>query len=411
MSDMARSTGVVLAGAAALGAYEVGVLSHLVEGVARDVHVVMPNIVSGTSAGALNATALASSADEPAVGVRLLVEAWTELRLGEFFRPSSLELLSMFLDVAGAPLRLRRAVLLHSVRGGLLDPKSIARLVDRIPLHRIGEHLASGRLRGVAVSATRVSTGAPTIFYQAAEPVRSWHRETNMVPIATQITADHVLASAAIPLLFPTVEIAGDRYCDGGLRQLVPLSPAIHLGATRLLVVNPLPAVRTAPTDAGLTQITSPLYLAGKALNALFADRVDADLARLTHTTEILRAGTRRFGPSFEREINQELVRGGAAELHAIDALCIEPSQDLGVLAAEHVHSRAFAARVPGFVGSVLRRIADGDPTRVGDLLAYLLFDADFTAALIELGRADARARHDDLCALFEPGEAAASFA
>lgn len=397
MSEGPPSTGVVLAGAAALGAYEVGVLSHLVGGVARDVGIEMPQIVSGTSAGALNAMALAAFADEPGLGIRLLVRAWTELRLGSVLRPSSVELLSMLLDVAGAPVRLRRALQIGAIRGGLLDPAPIARLVRQIPFERIDQHLASGRLHGVALSATRVATGAAVIFYQVAKLARPWQSEPNLVPIATPITADHVLASAAIPLLFPPVTLDGETYCDGGLRQMVPLSPAIHLGATRLLVVNPLPAVRAA--TAKPVPATSPLYLAGKALNALFADRVDADLARLTRTTELLRAGERRYGPAFEREINLELVRGGGAELRAIDALCIEPSQDLGTLAAEHVASRAF--RGSGAAGTLLRCIADGEPSRVGDLLAYLLFDGGFTSALIELGRADARARHDELCALF----------
>jgi len=389
----------VLAGAAALGAYEAGVLSYLANEVRRDVPLAMPEVVSGTSAGAINAMALAAYADDPATGVRLLVRAWTELRLGQFVRPSSIELLSMFLDVAGAPLRLRRALHAHSIRGGLLDPKPIAQLVDRIPLRRIDDHLASGRLRGVVVMATSVSNGAAAIFHQTASPVRPW-LEANVLPIATPILPTHVVASAAIPLLFPTVEIDGNKYCDGGLRQMVPLSPAIHLGADRLLVISPLPVVSTSTPEAGSILVTSPWYLAGKVLNALFADRVEMDLARLRHTTAILRAGTHRFGPSFEHEINLELA--GGAELRAIDALSIEPSEDLGALAAAHVKSPAFASSAPGLAGKMLRRIADGDPARVGDLLAYLLFDGSFTSLLIEKGRADARARHDQLCALFD---------
>ncbi|MCX5747161.1 MAG: phospholipase, partial [Proteobacteria bacterium] len=165
-----------------------------------------------------------------------------------------------------------------------------------------------------------------------------------------------------------TVEIAGEQYCDGGLRQMVPLSPAIHLGAPRLLVVNPLPATRPrAPRSAS---VTSPLYLAGKALNALFADRVAADLTQLDRITELLRAGERRYGVTFERDLNHELARVGNAELRPIEALAIEPSTDLGALAAGYVTSPAFALRTPGAAGTLLRWMADGDPDRFGDLLA-----------------------------------------
>ncbi len=399
------STGLVLAGASALGAYEVGVLDYLVDRVARDVRVAMPHVVTGTSAGAINAMALAAFADKPSRGTHLLLTAWQELRIDRVVRPSSIELLSMLLDVTGAPRGLRRALEAHAIRGGLLDAMPIARLVMRIPFHRIGEQIAAGRLRGVAVSATRVATGEAVIFHQADQQVSPWHASPNLVPVATQITAEHVLASAAIPLLFPAMRIDGETYCDGGLRQMVPLSPALHLGADGLLVINPLPAGRRPASIARAFAATSPLYLAGKALNALFADRVEADLERLNSTTELLRAGTRRYGPTFEHELNLELARAGQPALRTISAQCIEPSQDLGALATEYVIGSEFRSRASGATGIALRCIADGDPSRVGDLLAYVLFDGGFTQQLSELGRADARARHDDLCALFDAPE------
>ena len=396
------STGLVLAGASALGAYEVGVLDYLVDRVARDVRVAMPDVVTGTSAGAINAMALAAFADRPSRGTHLLMAAWQELRIDRVVRPSSIELLSMLLDVTGAPRGIRRALEARAIGGGLLDAMPIARLVARIPFHRIGDHVAAGRLRGVAVSATRVATGEAVIFHQAENLAKPWHPSSNLVPVATQITSDHVLASAAIPLLFPAVRIDGDSYCDGGLRQMVPLSPALHLGADRLLVINPIPAAPKPASAARSFSVTSPLYLAGKALNALFADRVEADLERLNSTTQLLRAGSRRYGPAFEHEINVELARAGEPTLRMVHAQCIEPSQDLGALATEYVISSEFRARASGVAGTALRCIADGDPSRVGDLLAYVLFDGGFTRQLIELGRADARARHEDLCGLFD---------
>jgi NTE family protein len=207
------------------------------------------------------------------------------------------------------------------------------------------------------------------------------------------------MASAAIPLLFPAVSINDRMYCDGGLRQMVPLAPAMHLGAERVLVINPLPAVRGAIRPS--PNAASPLYLAGKALNALFADRLEADLANARRTSAILRAGTARFGADFHDAIDAQLVADGHAGLTTMDALCIEPSRDLGLLAAEHVKSRAFARHANNAAGVLLRRVADGDPERMADLLAYMLFDGDFTAKLIEIGHADARARHAELTAWF----------
>jgi NTE family protein len=186
-------------------------------------------------------------------------------------------------------------------------------------------------------------------------------------------------------------------------RVAAPSAAAGEIGAVtadRILVVNPLPS-RSRATPSHRPAIASPLYLAGKALDALFADRVAADLDRLAHTTAIVRAGRRRFGPSFETEIDADLASGGHAPLRAIDALCIEPSRDLGALAAEHVTSRRFAESA-GPAGRLLRWIADGDPQRVGDLLAFLLFDGGFAATLIDLGRADASARRDELHALLD---------
>jgi len=397
--------GLVLAGAAALGAYEIGVMSHVLEEVSRDVGMsTMPVVVSGTSAGGINAAALAAFADDPLEGVKQVRDAWEELRLANAVRPSTVELLSMLLDVVGTPAGLRRAMHALTIRGGLLDPTPIEHQIAKAPLERIPELLRRGVLRGVAVSATRVSNGDAVVFHDGVQ-VEPWSVHELVVPVATHLRLEHVKASAAIPLLFPPVRIGDDLFCDGGLRQLVPLSPAIHLGAKRLLVVNPLPATRPLPPDTRDIIMTSPLYLAGKAMNALFADRVEVDLARLEHTNALLRAGRRRYGAGFEREINAELVREGQDEVHEIAAVAIEPTRDLGAMAAAYVVSREFEKRAPGTPGFVFRWLADGDPQRAGDLLGYLLFDGGFTSQLIEQGRADAKARHEELCALFAADE------
>jgi len=404
-----EASGVVLAGAAALGAYEAGVLDHVMGAVAREIG--RPNlfeVISGTSAGAINAAALATYIDDPKVATARLCATWAGLQLGRVIRPSALEILWLLLDVGGAPSRLWRAMRIRRARGGLLDPSPIVELLTReLPIGRLQANLAAHRLRGIAIVTTHVGTGRATVFYQTARPGSRWVGDASMDPVNARIGIVHAVASAAIPLLFPPVLIDGDLYCDGGLRQMVPLSPSIHLGARRLLVVNPLaqtprfdtadPAVQQARRDAA----TSPLYLAGKALNALFADRTEVDLARLEQLTGVLRAGRRRYGPAFEAEINHELARAGALPLREITALRIDPSRELGQLAAEYATSAAFAKRERGAVGRVLQCIAERGEVRGGDLLSYLLFDGGFASELIALGRADARARHSELCEFF----------
>jgi NTE family protein len=407
------STGIVLAGAAALGAYEAGVAHYILDEVARELeqpHLL--DVICGTSAGAINATALATFADQPRYGATQTCDAWRGLQLGRILRPSAVELLLAAVEARGPTARLARALHIRRARGGLLDPRPIVKLLtELLPTGRISDHIAAGLLRGIAISATHIATGRAAVFYEAPERIPAWLADPAMIPIPTRVGISHAMASAAIPLLFPPVEIDGDRYCDGGLRQMVPLAPSIRLGADRLVVINPLtPANDVFDEEARREAATSPLYLAGKALNALFVDRTEVDLARLDQLTAILRAGERRFGARFQSELNAELLRDGVAPIREVVTLRIDPSRDLGRIAAEYVSSKQFARRERGAIGRLMRCLAESGPTRAGDLLSYLLFDGGYASELIALGRADARVRHSELCAfLSKPRFARAS--
>jgi NTE family protein len=399
---------VVLAGAAALGAYEAGVLDHIAGAVARDVGTPrLFDVVSGTSAGAINAVAFAAFADRLAWGTARLCDAWSAIRLGRVLRPSAVELLRSIIDASDVSSRLARVLRIRRARGGLLDPQPIAQLLaDALPIDRLARHLTSGVLRGVAISTTHVATGRAAVFYQTGLPVPPWQAD-GAIAIPAHLSIEHALASAAIPLLLPPVAIGGDLYCDGGLRQMVPLSPSLHLGARRLLVINPLAPLGGLPEEQARREASaSPLYLAGKALNALFVDRTEVDLIRLEQLSAVLRAGRRRFGPTFEAELNAELTRDHHAPLHEVATLRIGPSRDLGGLAAEYATSPELARRERGVVAHVMRCLAEAGPTRAGDLLSYLLFDGGFAAELVALGRADARRMHDALCKLLTPTSA-----
>ena len=395
------STGLVLAGAAALGAYEVGVVQQVVATISRELGRTRAfDVISGTSAGAINASALAAFADQPATGASRLAAAWRSLELGQILRPAAVDLLISALD-ARPGARSRR--LLRPARGGLLAPEPIEKVMTtNLPFERIAEQLARGQLRGVAISATHVASGRAAVFYAASQAVEDWPIDRAMIPIPTALGARHAMASAAIPLLFPPVAIAGDLYCDGGLRQMVPLAPSLRLGAERLLVINPLAPSSTLESEQARREAaTSPLYLAGKALNALFVDRTEVDLERLDQVSAILRAGRRRFGARFESELNAELEQAGHPAIRDVSTLRIDPSVDLGQLATDYATSPRFARRGRGLIPRLVRCLAERGPTRAGDLLSYLLFDGGFASELIALGRSDALVRHDAVCSFF----------
>ncbi len=394
---------LVLAGGAARGAYEVGVVEHVLTEVSRDLgRDVRLDVLCGTSVGALNVAGLAAHADEPRARARRLVDVWTSLRIPEIVRLDARGLVTLGQDL----LRTSKDRPSAARPSGLLDSSGLERLLTRhVPFARIGDHLRAGLLEAITVSTTHVRSGRTYVFVQRAAPgLPPWSHEPTMIPCATEIGIEHVLASAALPILFRSVPIAGHYHCDGGLRQNVPLSPARRLGADRVLVVNPryLPPPADHSADPPEAEFPGPLFLLGKTLNALLLDRIDTDLARLESINGILEAGRDRFGAGFVDDLNGALGAKGRRSLRPMRAMLVRPSEDIGAISAELVRSPGFGARAPGMLGRVMRRFAEGEARSEADLLSYLLFDGEFAGRLIDLGRADARARHDELCAFFD---------
>jgi NTE family protein len=259
-------------------------------------------------------------------------------------------------------------------------------------------------LHAISVSATHVGTGHTVVFLSSAEPVpREWSRDPFVRHRTAKIGPRHVLASAAIPMLFPAVKIGEQFFTDGGLRQNTPMSPAIRLGADRLLLIS-LRHVSTAPEIVEKERTEAypkPLFLAGKALNALMLDHTEYDLQRMQRINMILEAGHASFGDKFETMMNHELVRLRGAPLRRIHAVHIRPSEDIGAIAAQFVN--AGRMRVRGVIArNLISRLAGGEARHESDLLSYLLFDGDFASELIELGRRDAAKKEDELAALFD---------
>jgi NTE family protein len=393
--------GLVLAGGSARGAYEVGVVRYVLEEISRAIGRPVPiDVLSGTSAGSINAIMLAAHAHEPMRRGELLAKAWSDLELEDVVRPSPAEILSLAARMIG---RSPRGA--NSRRGAFFDPSGIQRIVrSLVPAGSISAHLRAGRLSAISISTTHVASGKTVIFFQSREGTTPrWSHDPTMVARAATITAEHALASAAVPLAFPAVEIDGEFYCDGGLRQNVPLSPARRLGADGFIVVNPR-YIRDEDPSAELAKgraqsYPDPLFLSGKAMNDLLLDRIENDIRRLEKLNAIIAAGERRYGPTFGASINEELGRGGEGALRPIEVVYVRASADIGVLAADYVRSPAFARRVRGLLGRAMRRI--GEAETEADLLSYVLFDGPFASMLVDIGWQDAKAQHDALATFF----------
>lgn len=396
--------GFVLSGGGSRGAYEAGIIHYLRTDLAKRMGRHVPiDIVTGTSVGAINAAFLAATMSDPTAQAEQIVGAWRSLRIEELIslRPADV-LRGARMLLGGDPPPPPPGGFRY---GGLLETGGLERFVIKaIPWSGIDRSLRERALHAISVSATHVGTGHTVVFLSSADPVpREWSRDPFVRHVAARIGPRHVLASAAIPMLFPSVKIGDEYYTDGGLRQNTPMSPAIRLGADRMLLIS-LRHVAPEPKKIQRERVEAfpkPLFLAGKALNALLLDHTEYDLARMQRINLILDAGRDAFGPQFEDMMNRELGKLRGAPLRRILATHIRPSEDIGMMAADFVAKGRM--KVNGIIArKLIQRLGEGEARHENDLLSYLLFDGGFASELIELGRNDAAKKEDELAALFD---------
>ncbi len=383
-----QKTGLFLAGGGARAAYQVGVLQAIFSLLSETGWPAKKNpfdIVCGTSAGAINATAFACRADNFEESVTHLLNVWRNLEVEQVYRADSVGVIrsgARWLSLLSFGWLLRKWK--SNPPNSLLDNAPLVGLLHRmLDLPRLDMALENGMLHALAVSASSYTAGQHMTFYQSAHVLPAWSR-TQRHAVQQQIGVDHLLASSAIPLIFPAVPLYCYDRCeyfgDGSMREVAPISPAIHLGADKVLVIGAGSIGGAQRNVAEFSGYPSLAQIAGHAMSSIFLDSLSVDIERLSRINATLSLLTPE--------------QRSRTELRPVEMLAITPSQPLELIASRHVGSLPLPIRtLLSAIGATERRGAA--------LASYLLFESSYTRALIELGQIDTFTRRDDVLRFF----------
>ena len=384
-------TGLVLSGGGARGAYEVGVILGMTQVLGLQPGDPAPfQVFTGASVGAINTTFLAAHAHRGDMGAAALARLWGDLRLPVHLRVDPLRMV-------GARRLMARWRGQPEVGTALLDSSALDAVVrDSIPWDRLHANVRAGRVRALIVAALRVATGQTCMFHETAPGFDfTPSRDPRRVSKAGPLTAAHVLASAAIPVVFPSRRVNDGWYCDGGIRFNTPIAPAIRAGATRLMVISLMHEgtagePKLAPVDE---RSPSPLFLIGKVLNALLLDPIAYDLQVLGRFNRMIEVLDQTLEGAERARVDAVVTAARGQPYRQLETLVFHPSQDLGRVAGAHLRRHVDALDLSRISRWVLRKAADPNATWEDDLASYVLFDGAFAQRLIEIGRVDAHAR------------------
>lgn len=373
-----KKTGLILSGGGARAAYQVGVL--------KAIHKILPknsanpyDIIAGTSAGAINGVALASYAENHHIGLRHLERIWTG------FSPEQIYRTDLF-GVISTLARLTRTTLIgrkyKNDRVSLLDNAPLRSLLNKvIKFDNIQKAIDNGALHAMCVTGSGLNSGESVSFFQGHYSITNWQRHRR-IGYRSRVSIDHLMASSAIPMIFPSVKINHEYYADGAVRQLAPISPALHLGAEKILVIGVSGEAHKRKDNHYDPDYPTPAKVMGHMLNAAFLDSIETDverLQRINRTVSIIPENIRNKNPM---------------ELKHIDLLEINPSRSMDEIAGRHVNELPKTIRM-ALGGS-------GNTSRNGTgILSYLLFSQGFCQELIELGYNDGLDRKEEIEAFF----------
>ena len=371
---MPQKTGLILTGGGARAAYQVGVLKAIAEMLPRQTQNPFP-VICGTSAGAFNAVTLAVYAQSFRLGVQYLDKMWRNFEAHDIYRADPLGVFNNSIRwLSGLALNVMGINKLNQV--SLLDSTPLAELLERaLPSEKIQENIDAGVLHALSISASGYSTGHSVNFYQSVQGVQPWQRARRL-GIETSIEAKHIMASSAIPFIFPAVRINREYFGDGSMRQIAPISPALHLGAVRVLVIGTGQSEESKSGRSRVDSYPSLARIAGHALDSIFLDSLEVDMERLKRINKTV--------DLVSDEVRQHM------NLQHIDVLLISPSQSIEKIAGR------YAKQLPWAIRFLLRGVG-AMRRNASNLVSYVLFEKDFCRALIDLGYQDAMSRKEEL--------------
>ncbi len=376
--------GLILTGGGARVAYQVGVLKAIAEFLPRHAHNPFP-IICGTSSGSLNAVTLAVNARSFRKGVQYLLNIWKNAHVDNVYRTDPVGVLTNSARwLAGLILSSMGINKLNQV--SLLDNAPMVTMLETtLPYEKIQENIDAGQLYALSITASGYGSGCSVTFYQGVEEISPWKRE-HRLGIPTKIELKHLLASSAIPFIFPAVPINREYFGDGSMRQIAPISSALHLGATRVLIIG-LGHSEEEQIRSKIYDYPSLAQIAGHVMDSIFLDSLKVDVERV----ERINHSIGMLSEDAQRQINWRHV----------DVLVIEPSQPIEKIAER------YAMHLPWTIRFLLRGI--GAMRRSGaNLVSYLLFEKNFCRAMIELGYQDALKQKQEILAFINPHEKAA---